>query len=108
MSEAEIEERSLTVVAEVRKVATKKMVTCDTKHRDKMLKLPTAARADRGAGGRVGGRRDRDEGRLRDILVFARPEQESGQQAPRIGTSQRAAHGSYKVAKLWQYTSLFY
>ena len=38
MSEAEIEERSLTVVAEVRKVATKKMVTCDTKHRDKMLR----------------------------------------------------------------------
>ena len=38
LSEAEIEERSLTVVAEVRKVATKKMVTCDTKHRDKMLR----------------------------------------------------------------------
>ena len=38
MSEAEIEERSLTVVAEVRKVATKKMVTCDTKNRDKMLR----------------------------------------------------------------------
>ena len=36
-------------------------------------KMPTAARADRGAGGRVG-RRDRDEGRLRGILVFARPD----------------------------------
>ena len=36
-SESEIEERSLTVVAEVRKV-TKKMVTCNTKNRDKMLR----------------------------------------------------------------------
>ena len=37
LSEAEIEERSLTVVAKVRKVA-KEMVTCDTKNRDKMLR----------------------------------------------------------------------
>ena len=37
MSEAEKEERSLTVVAKVRKVA-KEMVTCDTKNRDKMLR----------------------------------------------------------------------
>ena len=37
MSEAEMEERSLTVVAEVRKVA-KEMVMCDTKNRDKMLR----------------------------------------------------------------------
>ena len=50
-------------------------------------KMPTAARADQGAGGRVGGRRNRDEGRLGDILVFARPEQEFVQQAARIGTS---------------------
>ena len=45
MSEAEVEERSLTVVAEVRKVATKKMVTCDTKHRDKMLRSCQQQRA---------------------------------------------------------------
>ena len=37
LSEAEIEERSLTVVSKVRKVA-KEMVTCDTKNRDKMLR----------------------------------------------------------------------
>ena len=37
MSEAEKEERSLTVVAKVRKVA-KEMVTCDRKNRDKMLR----------------------------------------------------------------------
>ena len=37
MSEAEKEERSLTVVAKVRKVA-KEMVSCDTKNRDKMLR----------------------------------------------------------------------
>ena len=37
MSEAEIEERSGTVVAKVRKVS-KEMVTCDTKNRDKMLR----------------------------------------------------------------------
>ena len=37
MSEAEIEERSLTVVGKVRKVS-KEMVNCDTKHRDKMLR----------------------------------------------------------------------
>ena len=37
MSEAEIEERALTVVAKYRKVA-KEMVTCDTKNRDKMLR----------------------------------------------------------------------
>ena len=45
LSEAEVEERSLTVVAEVRKVATKKMVTCDTKHRDKMLRSCQQQRA---------------------------------------------------------------
>ena len=37
LSEAEIEERSGTVVAKVRKVS-KEMVTCDTKNRDKMLR----------------------------------------------------------------------
>ena len=37
LSEAEVEERSLTVVAKVRKVA-KEMVTCDRKNRDKMLR----------------------------------------------------------------------
>ena len=37
LSEAEIEERSLTVVGKVRKVS-KEMVNCDTKHRDKMLR----------------------------------------------------------------------
>ena len=37
MSVAEIEERSRTVVAKVRKVA-KEMVMCDTKNRDKMLR----------------------------------------------------------------------
>ena len=44
MSEAEVEERSLTVVAKVRKVA-KEMVTCDTKHRDKMLRSCQQQRA---------------------------------------------------------------
>ena len=37
LSEAEIEERSLTVVSKVRNVA-KEMVKCDTKNRDKMLR----------------------------------------------------------------------
>ena len=44
LSEAEKEERSLTVVAKVRKVA-KEMVTCDTKNRDKMLRRCQQQRA---------------------------------------------------------------